>query len=164
MAAIDIFFIVLIVIAAIRGYFRGFVTEIFSVAGPILSLLAAIFLSKPVSRIITPLSPNGGELGNQIIAFLIVFVVVYLVVFVLQRLLNGLLENLHLEGIDRALGVLLGIVEGLTAAFLITIVLTLIPLAETRNLLQGSFFHRLVAPLLPELLSMSRVHPWTAYV
>ncbi len=164
MAAIDIFFIVLILVAAIRGYIRGFVTEIFSVAGPILALLGAIFLSKPLSRIITPLSLNGGELGNQIISFLILFVVIYLVIFLLQKMLHGLLEKMHLVGADRALGVLLGILEGLTAVFILTIVLILIPLKETRDLLHGSFFHSLVSPLLPELLSRWQPLLRTAYV
>jgi membrane protein required for colicin V production len=164
MAAIDIFFIVLILVAAIRGYIRGFVTEIFSVAGPILALLGAIFLSKPLSRIITPLSPNGGELGNQIISFLILFIVIYLIIFILQKALHGLLEKMHLEGADRALGVVLGILEGLTVAFLITIVLIVIPLKETRDLVHGSFFHSLIAPLLPELLSRFPSPLRTAYV
>ena len=164
MAAIDVFFIVLILIAAIRGYIRGFVTEIFSVAGPILALLGAIFLSKPLSTIITPLSPHGGELGNQIISFLILFVVIYLVIFLLQKLLHTALENMHLVGADRALGVILGILEGLTASFILIIILVLIPLKETHDLVAGSFFHGLVAPLLPELLAGRTIPPGTAYV
>ncbi len=164
MAAVDIFFIVLIVVAAIRGYIRGFVTEIFSVAGPILALLGAIFFSKPLSRVITPLSPQGGELGNQIISFLILFVIIYLVIFLLQKALHSALEHMHLVGADRALGVLLGILEGLTAAFILTIILVLVPLKETHDLLNGSFFYSLVAPLLPELLTFTRAAPGPAYV
>jgi membrane protein required for colicin V production len=152
MAPVDIFFIILIAVAAIRGYFRGFITEVFSVAGPVLAILGGILLSKPLSQVVTPLAKEGGNLGNQIISFLIVFIVIYLVIFLLQRTLHGLVENLHLVGADRALGVLLGLVEGATVSIVIVILLLVVPLEATRRLLSGSFFRGLVEPFLPEIL------------
>jgi membrane protein required for colicin V production len=153
MAPVDIFFIVLILVAGIRGYIRGFITEVLSVAGPLLALLAGIFFSKPLSHLITPLGGGGGAIGNQIISFLIIFIVVYLVIFLVQKLLHGLVEKMHLVGADRALGVILGLIEGLTVSFVITIILLVIPLDVTRQWMAGSLFRSLVTPFLPEFLT-----------
>ncbi len=152
MAPVDIFFVILIVVAAIRGYFRGFITEVFSVAGPVLAILGGILLSKPLSRLIAPLGGAAGSIGNQIISFLALFIVIYLVIFLLQRMLHGAVEHLHLVGADRALGVLLGLVEGLTLSFVIAIILLAVPLELTRRLMSGSFAASVVTPLMPEFL------------
>jgi membrane protein required for colicin V production len=152
MTPIDIFFIILIAVAAIRGYFRGFITEVFSVAGPVIAILGGILLSKPLSRLIAPLGGEAGSLGNQIISFLIIFIVIYLVLFLLRRMMHGLVERVHLVGADRALGVLLGLVEGLTVSFIIAIILLALPLEATRRLMSGSLVGSLVAPFLPEFI------------
>jgi membrane protein required for colicin V production len=156
MAPIDVLFIILILIAAVRGYFRGFVKEILSMAAPLLAILAGIFFSKPLSRIITPLAQGGGGIGNQIISFLIIFLVVYLVVFFVQKLLHGILETLHLVALDKALGVVLGTIEGLAVVFLITLIIIILPIAETRQMIAGSFFRAIISPFLPDLLSLAR--------
>jgi membrane protein required for colicin V production len=153
MAPVDIFFIILVVVAAIRGYFRGFITEVFSVAAPVLAVLGGLLLSKPLSLLIAPLAKEAGSLGTQIISFLIIFIVIYLVLFLLRKMFHHLIEDLHLVGADRALGVILGVLEGLTVAFVIAIILIVIPLDVTRHLMAGSLFRSLITPFLPELLN-----------
>ena len=66
---IDIVFALLVVIAAIRGAFRGFVTEVGSMAALILSFAAAIIFYKPVALILE--RQFGHSLWNPLIAFLI---------------------------------------------------------------------------------------------
>ncbi len=144
---IDIVSIVIIVIAAIRCTFRGFIAEAFSMAAIIVGGLAAVFFSKAGALLIE--SYFGYSVWNQIIAFLVIFLVVYLVVKLLQGIILRILEKIHLQRLDKALGLFLGIVEGLFVVVIIVYVLEVQPLFDVETLLSESFLARTIIDLVP---------------
>ena len=87
---IDIVFALLVVIAAIRGAFRGFVTEVGSMAALILGFAAAIAFYKPVALLLD--KQFGPSMWNQLIAFLILFLLGYLLVKLVQRMLQNIID------------------------------------------------------------------------
>jgi membrane protein required for colicin V production len=147
MEVIDIVFALLVVMAAIRGAFRGFVTEVGSMAALILSFGAAIVFYKPVSAILE--KQFGQSMWNQLIAFLILFLAVYLLVKLVQRLLLNIVEQLNLDRLDSALGFFLGIAEGLLVVGVVLFVINWQPFFDPKNLLGSSFFARMLFPVLP---------------
>ncbi len=146
-AAVDLVFGVLIVILAVRGAIRGFVAEFGSVAALFLGLGGAIALYKAVALLLGKWF--GTSLWNPLIAFLVVFLLIYLVVKALERLLAALFDKLELERLDQAIGLFLGLAEGLLLVGVLLFLLTWQPFFDTRGLLRDSLFARILSPLLP---------------
>jgi len=146
-AAIDVVFLVLILVLAIRGAIRGFVTEIGSVAALVIGLGGAILFYKPLAALIGRLF--GISMWNPLIAFLILFLVLYLVIKLLEHLLHSLFDKLNLERLDRAIGFFLGLAEGLLAVCVLLFLLNWQPLFDARKLFEHSLFARFLSPILP---------------
>jgi membrane protein required for colicin V production len=146
-ATIDLVFAVLIVVLAVRGAIRGFVAEFGSVAALFLGLGGAIALYKSVAALIGKWF--GVSLWNPLIGFLVVFLLIYLVVKLLERLLAALFDKLDLDRLDRAIGLFLGLAEGLLLAGVLLFLLNWQPFFDTRGLLRDSLFARFLSPLLP---------------
>ena len=146
-ATIDIVFAILIAALAVRGAIRGFVAEFGSVAALFLGLGGAIALYKSVAALIGKWF--GVSLWNPLIGFLVVFLLIYLVVKALERLLAALFDKLDLERLDRAIGLFLGLAEGLLLVGVLLVLLNWQPFFDIRGLLGDSLFARMLSPLLP---------------
>ena len=146
-ATIDIVFAILIVVLAVRGTIRGFVAEFGSVAALFLGLGGAIALYKSLAVLLGRWF--GVSIWNPLIAFLVLFLLIYLVVKALERLLAALFDKLDLERLDRAVGLFLGLAEGLLLVGVLLFLLNWLPFVDTRGLLRDSLFARLLSPLLP---------------
>jgi len=146
-AAIDMVFLVLVIVLAIRGAIRGFVSEIGSVAALVAGFGGAILFYKPSAALIGRMF--GSSMWNPLIAFLVLFLVLYLVIKALEHLLHALFDRLNLERLDRAIGLFLGLAEGLLAVSILLFLLNWQPWFEARRLLEHSLFARFLAPILP---------------
>jgi membrane protein required for colicin V production len=144
---IDIVFALLVIIAAIRGAFRGFVTEVGSMAALILGFGAAIVLYKPVALLLD--RQFGASMWNQLIAFLILFLLGYVLVKLVQRMLQNIIDRLSLDRLDSALGFFLGLAEGLLVVGVVLFIINWQPFFDPGNLLGSSFFARMLFPVLP---------------
>ena len=146
-AGIDVVFAVIIVILAIRAAIRGFVKELLGTAALILGIVAAVLFSGLAAQIVEQWI--GESVWSQVIAFLAVFLIVYLLVKIFEGALNRLIERIHLDQLDHALGLFLGIVEGIVVAFLLLLVIQIQPFFEPETLMAGSIFARILLPFLP---------------
>jgi membrane protein required for colicin V production len=146
-AVIDLVFALLIIAAALRGAIRGFVTEIGMMAALIVGLGGALLFTKSLARLLAQYF--GESLWNQIIAFLVIFLLIYILVKLLESLLRGLIDRLSLERLDRALGLFLGLGEGVLLVGIILFLLNWQPFFEVDQLLGSSVFAQLLFPLLP---------------
>ena len=146
-AGIDIVFAIIIVILAIRAAIRGFVKELMGTAALLLGIVIAVIFSGTVSQLIERFM--GETVWSQVIAFLALFLVVYLVVKIFEGALNRLIERIHLSQLDHALGLFLGIVEGLVVVFVLLMLIQIQPFFDQETLLAGSLFARILLPFLP---------------
>lgn len=147
LGALDYLFGSILIIAALRCTYRGFVAEVIAVAAVGGGLLAAFIFSAPGAAIV------AGGLGespwNRVIAFLLIFLMVYLLLKIFEGLLYRILDSLRLENLDRALGFLLGLAEGLLVCLLVIYILQVQTFTDTTQLLEESLFVRTVSFLLP---------------
>lgn len=146
-SALDIVFVIILVIAALRGAFRGFVTELLSAAAIILGIIGAVLFSKMVGELLA--THLGLTQWSEIIAFLLLFLVVYLVIKIFEGALNNFIDKLKLGNLDRALGFFLGILEGILLIAVIVFVMTVQPLFELDEVLKGSVIAKIVLTFLP---------------
>ncbi len=146
---LDIACLVIFLILVIRVVVRGFVKEFLEMASFICATAGAVFLSGPLSVLLDNLFGKTG--WNQIIAFLACFLVIYIVIKILETKLHDLFDKFHLDKLDHALGLFLGIVEGVLAVAIILLLLNWLKGIKFLNigpLLANSFVARLLLPVI----------------
>ncbi|MDR2159471.1 MAG: CvpA family protein [Treponema sp.] len=147
-AAIDIFLLILVALLVIRCTLRGFIGEIMAVASFFLGLLASLFFYKNGGLFVREKFMPGVKILPEVLAFIVLFFIVFVLVKILERILKDIIDRISLGGVDRFLGILLGLVEGIAVTGLILFVLSIQPLFDPAPLLDRSFFAKLLLPLI----------------
>jgi membrane protein required for colicin V production len=158
MNTLDWIFLVIVALLGIRCMIRGFVTELLSVAALLVGVLSALLLYKSAGELLVSwgLAAQPAALPG-ILGFIAVFALAFIVVKLIERLLNEGIDAAELGGIDRALGLLLGLAEGLVLVSLVLVVMSLLGPAFKSvpgyaKLLNGSAFAKIILPIVgPEV-------------
>lgn len=158
MNTLDWIFVVILAILGIRCMAKGFVAEILSVASILAGLLAGLLLYKSAGELFVSwgLSSQPAALPG-ILGFAAAFLAAFLLVKLVERLLKEGIEEAELGGIDRFLGLILGLAEGLVLISLVLVIMSLIEPAFKSvlgyaKLLSGSAFARFILPIVgPEV-------------
>src|SRR5258708_9256224 len=103
---IDVIFVILMILALIKGYRRGLIVAVFSFIAIIVGLAAALKLSTVVAKHIGP-SVKISEKWLPIISFIIVFVVVLLLIRLGARAIQRISETVMLGWVNRLGGIIL---------------------------------------------------------
>jgi membrane protein required for colicin V production len=147
MAIIDIVFFALIVLLIIRCGLRGFIKEVMSMAAVALGLLAAVMFYRQGGAFVRTKILTDVAVLPELIAFVVLVAVVFFAIKLLEHILQDIVSRIHLGGLDRALGLAFGLLEGLVVARLIMFVLAIQPLFNAESLLEQSIFVKLLDPL-----------------
>jgi len=156
---IDLVFAVLIVLAMIKGYQKGFVIAVFSVLAFILGLAAALKLSTLVAAYLSD-SVNISARWLPFVAFVLVFLAVVILVRLGGKLIEKTLQLALLGWANRIAGIIL------YAALYIIIFSIVLFYAEKLKLLQpkaiqSSLSYNFVKPWGPVIMdNIGRVIPW----
>jgi membrane protein required for colicin V production len=151
MAIMDIIFLVLIFIMVLRCGLRGFVKELLSMAAVVLGLLAAILFYKPGAAFVrTKILADVAALP-ELIAFAALLAIVFFVIRILEHIIQDIITRINVGGLDHALGLVLGLLEGLILVSLLIFIINIQPLFNGATLLEHSFFAKALAPLVGEL-------------
>jgi membrane protein required for colicin V production len=152
LAIIDVIFIVLIFILVIHGGLRGFITEIMSMAAVVLGLLAAVLFYKPGAAFVRTKILADMQLVPELIAFVALVIIVFLSIKLLGHIIQDIISRVHLlGGINHALGLAFGLLEGLLLVSLILFVINIQPLFDPAALLEQSLFARVLDPLVGQI-------------
>jgi membrane protein required for colicin V production len=103
---IDIIFLLLMLVAVFKGYSKGFIVALFSVAGFILGLAAALKLSAFAAEKLSG-SFNASGKWLPVLSFLLVFIAVVLLVRLGAKLIQSSIELAMLGWVNRIAGILL---------------------------------------------------------
>ncbi|MDR1100560.1 MAG: CvpA family protein [Treponema sp.] len=145
-AVIDIIFVVLAILLAVRCYLRGFLGELMSMGAFVLGVLAALFFYENGGEFIRKKFMPDMEIIPRILAFIALFLIVFLLVKILGSILKEIIEGIKLGGVDRILGAVFGLVEGVIVISLILFVLSIQPLFDSNPMLDKSVFARILLP------------------
>jgi membrane protein required for colicin V production len=161
---IDIVFIGLTLLLVIRCTLRGFLSEFMTLASLVLGVLGSIFLYRDsaaflraqgieavtgkIPEILQRLLPGLIRNIPEILSFILVFVLVFILVKLVEYLLVDIVKRINLGGVDRFLGFLFGLAEGIAVTSLLLLVLALQPVFDAGPLLEGSLFAELLFPLI----------------
>lgn len=138
-----------LLISLLIGLFRGFVKEVFSLASWIFAVWAALQLGPAVAeRWLASLESPTVRMGA---AYAGVFLVVLICGAILAHMVTLLVNRTHLQGTDRSLGLVFGLLRGAVIAT------GLILLARITPLPQESWWRE--SALIPHF---ERLADWTA--
>ena len=118
---IDLFLAILILIAAVRGFLKGFVFEIASLAAIIFGIWGGIHFSHYIAEFMTI---NFGWHSEYLwlVSFIITFILIVLIIHMLGNILKRILDACAMGFINKFAGMIFGILK---AAFILSIVLIL---------------------------------------
>jgi membrane protein required for colicin V production len=158
LTAFDYIALAVIALSALRGAWRGLLSEVFGLIGWIVAFVVA---SRYVDRLVPyiPADWPGGDLTQWLLAFAAIAVGVVLVAGIVSSVIGRLVAASGLDGADRSLGLMFGLVRG------VVLVLVLVVLAGLTDLPKKEFWRdallrpyaeqgvRKLKPLLPEALA-----------
>ena len=110
MSAFDLLVLLIVGIAAVGGFLRGFVQEVLSLAAWVLAVLAIRYLHTDLYEFI--LGDVGGETTSGLLAFALLLLIPYAAMKVIANNLGAAARNSPLGPIDRVLGFGFGGVKG----------------------------------------------------
>jgi len=147
-AYIDIVCTVVAVLFTVRGFTRGFVKEFFSLGTPALGILGAFLFYKPGAEFIRNQYLDNVQGFPEILAFIAIFIIVFIVCKLVQKVLTDVIKGMNLSSLDKILGCILGVTEGLAVIGLLLFLISIQPFFEPSDLLETSFYGKMLLPFL----------------
>lgn len=128
MNTVDLVFAILLLWAAYRGFTKGFIVQLATLAALLLGILGAVMFSDFTSELIIKKFEVSGQY-LPILSFAVTFIVIVIAVHLLAKMLNKLIDAIALGIVNRLLGVLFSILK---TAFIVSIILVLINKADNK--------------------------------
>ena len=153
MNSIDIIILIILGFFCIKGFFRGFIMEIFTLIGLLLAYVIALREMNSLASLIDSLFHLPPLIAN-VLSFTFIFILVVL----LCRLLAGALRKLtrwtFLGWIDRGGGIMFGLFKGALVASLLALLVSLVPISdELEREKNDSFLFRPVRSVAPAVFN-----------
>jgi membrane protein required for colicin V production len=147
-AYIDIVLLILLILLTARGFIRGFVTEFFALGAPVLGILASIFFYKNGAEFLRTKFLLEWIIFSELLAFVAIFLIVFLICKLVQKIINDVVDGMNLTTLDKVLGAVFGLAEGIVAVSLVLFVIVIQPLFDPSTVLHGSIFAGIILPLI----------------
>jgi len=126
---IDIVLAILILIAAVRGFLKGFVFEIASLAAIILGIWVGINFSHYASELMTVHFGWHSEY-LWLISFIIIFILIVLIIHLLGNILKRILDACAMGFINKLAGMIFAILK---AAFILSLVIIIFDTLDVKT-------------------------------
>lgn len=162
MNLLDIFLLIPLLWGAIRGFSKGFIREITTLAGLVAGIFVSVIVADTAARVLAALI-NWNPIPVLILAFAITFVLVFMLFSLLGRLLEKIFRAFFLNPVNRMAGLIFGVLKYAFFISLLFVFFTyfeqfyvLIP-AETK---ENSFLYTLIQPLAPMVIPAKDLITW----
>lgn len=107
---IDLVFAIILIIAAIQGFRKGFIVEVASLAALILGIWGGIKFSDWTSGFITETFGYHSE-NLTTIAFLVTFIAIVILIHILGKVLDKMVKAVALGFLNRLAGIIFGVLK-----------------------------------------------------
>ncbi len=141
-APIDIGFLIIILVFAIVALKKGFLDELFSKISVIAGLALAIIFTPKLDVFVHNSIKN--ETLSKVVSFFLIFIVVFLVICIIQQIIRKVFSGEIMAGLDKTLGFLLGVAEGLVVTVFVIAVLKVQPWFDLSSIFTDSFFYKIL--------------------
>jgi len=117
----DIFIIAIIAAGFLYGFLKGFISEVFALAGLVTGFLIAMKYSFFIEPYILPFVKK--EVFAVVVSFVLLFLVTAAVIVLIGIFFKKAIKFVHLSWLDRIVGGTFGIVKGVIIAGLISLLI-----------------------------------------
>lgn len=160
--------VVVVLISAILAYSRGLVREVLSIAGWVVSAIAAYFLTPQVVPLVKEIPVVSDIIGTScilslIVAFALVFAVALIVVSIFTPLFSGMVQRSAIGAVDQGFGFLFGVARGLLLVLIALILYdNIFPASDRLEMVELSKSREILADSQGKLAAMapSEVPDW----
>lgn len=112
MAALDILILLIFIVSVVYGLRRGVITQLGSVGGVIVGIIACRLFSGSVTRLFAGSNPDANDLYvSGVFASVLLFIVGFIAARLVAGLIKTVTHSLHLTVIDRIAGALFSLFE-----------------------------------------------------
>ncbi len=166
MNALDIIFLVPVLFALYRGFKKGLIHMIASLAALILGIIGAIKL-RPVFASLLDSFFNISSDHMNVIAFAVAFVSIVLIVHLAAFMVDKLVKAVALSFVNRVLGMAFGV---LVTLFVISMILWPINQVNAEKQIikpkhiEGSLLYKPLSAIAPALFPYLKKQDWKQYV
>ncbi|GHU25032.1 hypothetical protein FACS1894164_13110 [Spirochaetia bacterium] len=147
MVPIDIILLIFILILTIRAALRGFTEESLSVAAVVLGAWVALILYRNGATFVRTKMNTDIKIFPELISFIVLFFIVFGVVKLVQIMLKDIVKRIHIGAVDHFLGAAFGLLEGITVAACVVVLLRMQPIFDAEPIFAGSIFGNMFAGL-----------------
>lgn len=137
-----------LLLSIVYGISRGFIWQLASLSSLILSCWAAVRWSPGLAPILSRQEP-----WNRWLAMLIIFVLCSLVVWLVFQAIAKWLQKVRLEGFDRQMGAIFGLIKGVLFCLVITF-FSITLSVSTRSIVLESRSGPFLARLIPNAVAI----------
>lgn len=139
---VDIFFIILIFLCAVICCAKGFIKVVFGQSALVLGIWVAVLFYKKIFPYMDKLIHH--QYLSIILSFILLFLIVYLFVMIIRQCIGNVFEGEIFGGLDKTLGLIFGLIEGLAIVAVIFVVLAVQPWFDLSSIMNNSFFYRII--------------------
>lgn len=125
---LDIIIVILLIIGAVRGFRKGMIIELATLAGLIIGIFLGVLIADIIGLIIVGII-DVNIIAIKIISFIIIFAIVLLVLYTLAKIIERLLKMIFLNIFNRIGGIFIG---ALKTAFILSVILIFVNMLNKR--------------------------------
>jgi membrane protein required for colicin V production len=118
MNLLDLFILIPIVWLCIRGFSKGLILELATLAGMLLGILAAYYFSGYAMDLLKDYFTVRDSI-LKIIAYVVIFLAVYLVVYLIGKVIDKSADLLAMGWLNKLLGSIIGLAKGIVVVCII---------------------------------------------
>lgn len=122
MNLLDFLLLIPIVWLCIRGFGKGLIIELATLAGLALGILAAYYFVDDLQGLIKQYF-SFNETGTRIVAYIIIFLFVMLIMFIIGKLVEKSIDLVALGWLNKVLGAVVGIAKGIVLVCIVLFVI-----------------------------------------
>lgn len=155
MVIVDVVCGIILIFTTVRAAIRGFVAEAFSLGSIAMGLAVAVIFYPYGAAYLENWLGTGW--WNIPITILILFVAGYLTVKLVEAIFQRVLTALPLKGLDRILGMMIGVAEGLIVVYALLVLAQVQTIVDTSSWFSDSLIEELLVPWLRENLPFPQI-------
>ncbi len=148
---IDVVFFIVVIVFTFSACYKGFIREVFGKGSFACGILCAIIFTSKLSPFIEPVVKN--QIAAIMLASVLIFIAAYLAIKIIEIIVNSIFSGEVFRSLDRALGFLLGIAEGLVVVCIILIIIKAQPWFELDIVTRDSLFWKYLGSFLSKPVS-----------
>jgi membrane protein required for colicin V production len=154
MNLLDLLILIPIVWGCIRGFSKGLIIELATLAGMVLGIIAAYYFSERVSDFFSGYFTIGPS-SMKILSYVLIFLAVLLISWIIGKIITKLVDMVMLGWLNKLLGAIFGLLKGVLVSAIIVLAIVYFDKNEkliTRQAKEKSMFFRALSAIIPDYI------------